>query len=98
MGSYRWYSFGALTVMSVANVIILVLVFNHRIHNSHDFRVMSLFTMGIAIAIAWYLNLRECRSVLPVADEVLYKELAGAISSLSLFVNLCVLSGTGLLL
>jgi hypothetical protein len=98
MSDYRWGMFGLLTLISVINVFTLVLVFAHRIHGFHDFRVMSLFTMGLAIVAAWSVNLRECRRVLPASDAALYKKLAYTISGLGLFVNLCVQAGTGLLM
>jgi uncharacterized repeat protein (TIGR03803 family) len=49
MRDYRWTMFGALTLTSVLNVAVLVVVFTHRIHVFHNFRVMSLKTFKLLL-------------------------------------------------
>lgn len=98
MRIYRWTRFGALTLMSCACIFILVLVFAHRVHDIHDSRVLNLFTMGIAVVTAWLINVREMNSMPPASDTALRARLANTTFTMGLFVNLCVLSGTGLLM
>jgi hypothetical protein len=98
MDDRRRSTFVLLSLISGLNLLTLVLVFTHRIHSFSDFRLMSLLTMAIAIAAAWFFNFREWRRALPASESDLYKKLANTILALGIFVNLAVQAGTGLLM
>jgi len=89
-------TFAILTLLSTINLLLLAVVFTHRIHTFHDLRALGLFTMAIAISAAWTFSLREWRRALPTSDVMLYKKLANAIFSLSLLMNLCAQAGISL--
>lgn len=95
---YRWTRFGALTLMSCACIFILVSVFAHRVHDFHDFRVLNLFTMGVAVVTTWLVNVREMKSMSPSSDSTLHARLANTTFSMALLVDLSVLAGMGLLM
>ena len=89
----RRFAFWPLTLISMMNLL-LVGVYFVRIH---DFRLMSLATMGIAIACAWGVLVAEYRKIPTNADPKLYPRILSRIEGLALFVNLAVGAGIGLL-
>ncbi len=98
MDDRRRSMFVLLNLLSGLNLLTLVLVFTRRIHSFHDLRAMSLLTMVLAIAGAWFVTLRELRRTLPGSETDLYKKLANTIFSLGVLVNLSVQAGMGLLM
>ena len=92
MSRYRRLMFRAMTLISMISLS-LVVVYSVRLR---DFQVLSLLAMGIAVLCAWGVLFREYKKIPLDADEQLYRQAVGNISSLVLFVNLAVQAGISL--
>ena len=93
MPTFRRFIFAPLTLISVINLFLIGVYFMRL----HDFRMMSLLTMGMAVLCAWGVLVAEYRKVPTDADPKLYRRILGRIEGLALFVNLAVGAGIGLL-